>query len=204
MQQVNSSAEGSSRLFIKSAEDLAAKLCAFASDGIVLKHLIEFALPPKKRQDAAEVTAKVASVPSESQNLQLQHHDDSHEIHAVSLSQRTAKAMADSFFKFVQQEHLQRHLTAMSAGQIVVLCIFHSRLSWQKGKRIQLHEKDQYWLPRPVYTPASQVEAPSPPHFVKQLQAPATERSQPVLQPPCTLLPVRERLHRYARIVEAL
>ena len=52
MQQVNSSAEGSSRQFVKSAEDLAAKLCAFASDSMVLKHLIEFALPPKKRQDA--------------------------------------------------------------------------------------------------------------------------------------------------------
>ena len=74
----------------------------------------------------------------------------------------------------------------MSAGQIVVLCIFHSRLSWQKGKQIQLHERDQYWLPKPVYTPASQVKAPSPPHFVEQLHADATERSQPVMQPPRT------------------
>ena len=74
----------------------------------------------------------------------------------------------------------------MSAGQIVVLCIFHSRLLWQKGKQIQLHEKDQYWLPKPVYTPASQVKAPSPPHFVQQIHADATERSEAVMQPPRT------------------
>jgi hypothetical protein len=72
------------------------------------------------------------------------------------------------------------------AGQIVVLCIFHSRLPWQKGRQIQLHERDQYWMPKPVYTPASQVKAPSPPHFVERLHADATERSQAVTQPPRT------------------
>ena len=36
--------------------------------------------------------------------------------------------MADSFFKFVEQEHPQTHLNLMSAGQILVLCFFHSRL----------------------------------------------------------------------------
>ena len=46
---------------MQTAEDLAAKLRAFASDGIVVKHLIEFALPSKKRASAAEVTAKGAS-----------------------------------------------------------------------------------------------------------------------------------------------
>ena len=46
---------------MQTAEDLAAKLRAFASDGIVVKHLIEFALPSKKRANAAEVTAKGAS-----------------------------------------------------------------------------------------------------------------------------------------------
>ena len=38
--------------------DLAAKLRAFASDAIVLKHLIDFALPSKKRVDAGDVTAR--------------------------------------------------------------------------------------------------------------------------------------------------
>ena len=42
-------------------EDLAAKLSAFASDAVVVKHLIDFALPPKKRANAIEVTAKGAS-----------------------------------------------------------------------------------------------------------------------------------------------
>jgi hypothetical protein len=61
LQQLSNAAEGSSRQLIQTAEDLAAKLCAFASDGIVLKHLIEFALPSKKRADAAEVTPKATS-----------------------------------------------------------------------------------------------------------------------------------------------
>ena len=59
-------------------EDLAAKLRAFASDGIVVKHLIEFALPPKKRATAAEVTAKAASAAagSHSTTKRLKTHDD--------------------------------------------------------------------------------------------------------------------------------
>ena len=92
--------------------------------------------------------------------------------------------MADSFFRFAEQEHLQQHLSRMSAGQIVVLCIFQSRLSWQKGKPIELHDRDQHWIPKPVYTPASAVNAPSPPRFVQQLQADATERCRPQIQPP--------------------
>ena len=46
-----------SRELVQTAADLAAKLCAFASDGIVVKHLVDFALPPTKRADAVEVTA---------------------------------------------------------------------------------------------------------------------------------------------------
>ena len=69
----------------------------------------------------------------------------------VTLSQQTAKTIADGFFKFVEQEHLQQHLSRMSAGQILVLCIFHSRLSWQKGKPLQLHDRDHYWIPKPSY-----------------------------------------------------
>ena len=71
----------------------------------------------------------------------LKQHDHGHQrnCHVVTLSQQTAQAMADSFFKFVVQEHLQQHLSRMSAGQILVLCIFHSRLSWLKGKPLQLH-----------------------------------------------------------------
>ena len=106
--------------------------------------------------------------------------------HVVTLSQHTAKAMADSFFKFVEQEHLQPYLSTMTAGQILVLCIFHSRLAWQKGPPLKLHERDYYWIPKPVYTPASQVHAPSPPHFVEQIQNSATEHVPPEMQPPRT------------------
>ena len=94
--------------------------------------------------------------------------------------------MADSFFKFVEQEYLQQHLSRMSAGQILVLCIFHSRLSWQKGKPLELHDRDHYWIPKPTYTPASKVNAPSPPHFVERIQHSATEHVLPEMQPPRT------------------
>ena len=102
----------------------------------------------------------------------------------MTLSQQTAKAIADGFFKFVEQEHLQQHLSHMSAGQILVLCIFHSRLSWQKGKPLELHERDHYWIPKPLYTPASQVNAPSPPHFAQRIKHSATENVPPEMQPP--------------------
>ena len=118
---------------------------------------------------------------------QLKQHDDicQKESYDVALSEQTAKAIADGFFKFVEQEHLQQHLSRMSAGQILVLCIFHSRLSWQKGKPVQLHDRDHYWIPKPSYTPASQVNAPSPPHFVQQIRRSATEHVPPEMQPPC-------------------
>ena len=104
----------------------------------------------------------------------------------VTLSYQTAKTIADGFFKFVEQEHLQQHLSHMSAGQILVLCIFQSRLSWQKGKPVQLHDRDHYWIPKPSYTPASQVNAPSPPHFVQQIKRSATEHVPPEMQPTCS------------------
>ena len=84
----------------------------------------------------------------------------------------------------VGQEHLHQHLSCMSAGQIVVLCIFHSRLAWQKGKPLELTERDRHWIPMRVYTPASQVQAPSPPHFVAQIHRSATKLLQPEMQAP--------------------
>ena len=215
--------ECASRALVKSVEDLAVKLCEFASASIVVEHLIKVGLPMKKRASAAEVTPEALSTPVDyrsktrgdasehttdtdddpngqtmdarsrdatehatKQKKQLKKHDDGHkeDTHDVILSPRTAKAMAENFFRFVQQEHLQQHLSLMSAGQILVLCMFHSKLSWQKGKPLELHDRDQYWIPKPVYTPASAVDAPSPPHFVQQLQADTTEPSRPQIQPP--------------------
>ena len=56
-QQPSDDVDKSSRELVQTAADLAAKLCAFASDGIVVKHLVDFALPAKRREEAAEVTA---------------------------------------------------------------------------------------------------------------------------------------------------
>ena len=64
MQQRSDDGASSSRELVGTAEDLAAKLRAFASEGVVVKHIIEFALPPKKRANAAEVTATGASAAS--------------------------------------------------------------------------------------------------------------------------------------------
>ena len=119
---------------------------------------------------------------------QLKRHDDNDLLNTydVTLSQQTAKAMADSFFKFVEQEHLHQHFSRMSGGQILVLCIFHSRLLWQKGKPLELRDRDHYWIPKLTHTPASKVNAPSPPHFVKQIQHSATEHVPPEMQAPRT------------------
>ena len=198
-QQRSDANETSSREIVQTVDDLAAKLCAFASDATVVKQLILFALPPKKHAHAVEITVKVASAASEHAKIdnhhdeetddalqaksaateharssgddsarpddvprttgaatkdavqpkkQLKAHDDSHktDVPDVTLSRQTADEMADSFFKFVQKEHLQQHLSRVTAGQILVLCIFHSRLLWQKGKPLELHERDQYWI----------------------------------------------------------
>ena len=112
--------ENSSRDLVRTADDLAAKLRAFASDAIVVKHFIDFALPPKKRAEAAEVTAKNtwaaakdhATEQGESATerpgkptKRLKRHDDGDRraTFEVFLSQRTAKTMADGFFKFAEQ-----------------------------------------------------------------------------------------------------
>ena len=140
-------------------------------------------LPSDRCKTTGEATERATT-----QKKQLKQHDDSHKTssHDVTLSQHTAKAMAESFFRFIQQEHLQQQLGPMSAGQIVVLCIFHSKLSWQKGKPLELHDRDHYWIPKPTYTPASQVQAPSPPHFVEQIRSNDTEHVPPEMQPPRT------------------
>ena len=222
LQQQSDAAESSSQELVQTVEDLAAKLQAFAADAIVLKHLIEFALPPPKRATAAELTSKVPPATSGSGSngrsaaterpaatddatehaREIESHDPQEDNqrqairaatepatqgadgHDVTLSLHTATAMAKNFFSFVKKECLQQHLSRMSAGQILVLCIFHNRLLWQKGKPLELHDRDHYWIPKPAYAPASNVKAPSPAHFVKQIQRSATEQLPPEMQPP--------------------
>jgi hypothetical protein len=64
LQQRSDDGASSSRELVGTVEDLAAKLRAFASDGVVVKHIIEFALPSKKRENGAKVTAEGASAAS--------------------------------------------------------------------------------------------------------------------------------------------
>jgi len=59
--QASDATERAPQQLVTSAEDLATKLRQFASDGIVVAHLIEFALSSKKRTNATEVTPTVAS-----------------------------------------------------------------------------------------------------------------------------------------------
>ena len=73
LHQRSDAPESSSRELVRTCEDLAAKLCAFASDGIVVKHLIEFALPAKKRKDAVEVTAAASGSRSNNQSDATEH-----------------------------------------------------------------------------------------------------------------------------------
>ena len=68
LQQRSDGVESSPSELVQTAGDLAAKLRAFASDAIVVKHLIEFALPSKKRANAAEVTAKGAATAAQSRS----------------------------------------------------------------------------------------------------------------------------------------
>lgn len=184
--QAGDATERAPQQLVTSAEDLANRLRAFASDAIVVKHIIEFALPSKKRANATEITPKAASTlaaPTNSiknrgaatehtvcmeetqdaeddapqpqiehttadddstpaatditahstsaatehatrQKRRLKKHDDSHQTDSfdVTLSQPVAKAMADEFFKFIQQEGLQRtiaqHSTALAQHSI--------------------------------------------------------------------------------------
>ena len=55
LQQRSEAGESSSRELVRTSDDLVARLCAFASDAIVVKHLVEFALPQKQCANAAEV-----------------------------------------------------------------------------------------------------------------------------------------------------
>ena len=168
MQQRSDDGASSSRELVGTAEDLAAKLSAFASEGVVVKHIIEFALPPKKRANAAEVTATGASAASgpateHTRSTATEHttqpgdaprsaatepasepkkrlrtnHKDAYD---VTLSQDTAQAMADSFFKFVVQEHLQQHLSRRGRKASLWNCTIVITIGYRSHHTLQLHK----------------------------------------------------------------
>ena len=72
----------------------------------------------------------------------------------------------------------------MSTGQILSLCLLHSRLSWQKGKALVFREALQYCLPKPLYVPAADILAPSPAHFVQQVRAEGADAALPDMPAP--------------------
>ena len=104
----------------------------------------------------------------------------------VLLSEAAAKDMAAKFEKFILTYRLVDHISHMTPGHLLALCIFLSRLSWQPGAPIQLSANDTYTIPKPTYTPASHVDinVPSPPFFVQQFKASVTEHRRPHIQPP--------------------
>ena len=72
----------------------------------------------------------------------------------------------------------------MSTGQIVSLCLLHSRLSRQKGKALVFREALQHCLPKPLYVPAADILAPSPAHFVQQIRAEGADAALPDIPAP--------------------
>ena len=104
----------------------------------------------------------------------------------VLLSEAAAKDMAAKLEKFILTYRLVDHISHMTPGHLLALCIFLSRLSWQPGAPIQLSANDTYTIPKPTYTPASHVDinVPSPPFFAQQFKASVTEHRRPHIQPP--------------------
>ena len=76
---------------METTEDLAAKLRAFASDGVVVKHIIEFALLSKKRANAAEVIKKGA--PAADSGPATEHTRSTATEHASEPKKRLRKKM---------------------------------------------------------------------------------------------------------------
>ena len=166
-----------------SADEVTSTLCSFASNAVVTHYLIEFALPPGQRADAyqRECTDEACEEVGK-QSRRLLPVD--RERYTVKLSHQAAKGMANRFCKFVRTHNLSQQLGDMPAGQILALVILHSRLTWQKGKPVRLHEHDYLWIPKAPYVPSGKIESPHVPHFVKQIEKSATQRILPEMQAP--------------------
>ena len=190
--QAAGAAEPSSQRDQKS-DDLACLLQDFTRDLCTTYFLVHFAFPPRRAEEAADVT--LAAEPSGAATPPPLTPCDATEpantanntrLLNASLSPAAAKDMVAKFTEFLTENRLLPRVQHISAGHLMVLCIFHARLSWQKGPPIELTSRDKYWIPKPTYTPASRVQAPSPPFFVQQIQAFATEHGSPRIQPPRT------------------
>ena len=97
----------------------------FASDGTVLRPLLDFALPPHRHKKAALVKPLLQSTAAG----KLKTQDDSDTLDIVRLAAPTAARMAEAFFQFLQQWNVMSRVAAMPNGQIRSLCLPHTRLS---------------------------------------------------------------------------
>ena len=193
---VQTADEGRRPQLIGTADDLAAMLREFASNALVLRALLDFALPPHKREASwaavlaqpaeADASRMPASAASGATARRLKTYDEGQQntVAVVGLAEHAARKMAKGFFKFVEEGRLQGRVATLGPRHIVVLCIFHCRLTWQKGKPMQLRPAHEYCIPKPKYTPAALVTAPSPAYFVERAREIATEHSRPCMQPP--------------------
>ena len=96
--------------------------------------------------------------------------------------------MANKFLQFVFEAGVGHRLASSDAGHVVVLCILHSRLAWQKGKPLQFGGNVQHCVPKPIYVPAAAVSAPSPAHFVREASAAACYKAPCLPAPQLCLL----------------
>ena len=186
---------------VETADDLATMLQEFASGGTVLRALQDFALPPHRHKKAVSVERLLQSTSPG----KLKTTDDSVSLqYSIRLTSSAAARIAEAFLEFLQQGQLTARIAAMSCGQLLSLCLLHSRLSWQKGKPLQFRETLQYCLPKPPYVPATAVPAPSPAHFVEQVRADGADAAPPQHTSAAGVHALRERLHRPARTLGPL
>ena len=179
-QRAQQTSDAQTQRRVETADDLATMLQEFASDGTVLRSLQNFALPPHRRKKAASVKPLLQSTAAG----KLKTKDDSDTPFIVRLAAPTAARIAEAFFQFLQQGNLISRVAARSSGQILSLCLLHSRLSWERGKPLQFSDRLQHCHPKPLYVPAAAVPAPSPAHFVEELRAEGSDAAPCNMQAP--------------------
>ena len=87
---------------VETADVLATMLQEFASDGTVLRRLLDFALPPHRHKEAHSVKPLLQSTAAGKLNTKY----DSDTLDIVRLAAPTAARMADALVQFLQQGHV--------------------------------------------------------------------------------------------------
>ena len=137
-------------------------------------------MPLRQHQKATSVEPRATQ---EAEKLKIKDDSDAFPC-TIRLASPTAARIAETLFKFLQQDGLILRVAAMSAGKIRSLCLLHSRLSRQKGKSLPFREALHYCLPKPLYVPAADIIAPSPADFVQQVRAEGADAALPDIPAP--------------------